>query len=106
MDSMERHEMKLETMHPTGAQEWVCPTCGHRLAIRLQPRFEITVLLQGDDFVEHVGKGDWRIPRDGSEVIPIENYNIEDDEISEDSLRLWVDLLREIDFSGWDESAL
>lgn len=40
----------------SGAEEWSCPQCGHRLLLRWPPpRFEVTVLTEGDTSAEHTG---------------------------------------------------
>lgn len=40
----------------SGAEEWSCPKCGHRLLLRWPPpRFEVTVLTEGDTSAEHTG---------------------------------------------------
>lgn len=54
MHDQQRHEMVLETTHPSGAEEWVCPTCGRRMAITWQPWKKI-ILEAGDIHVAHGG---------------------------------------------------
>jgi hypothetical protein len=49
------HEMVLVGHTESGAEEWQCPTCGRRTALRWPPRYERTVLARGDDTVAHVG---------------------------------------------------
>lgn len=52
----ERHEMVRVGRAPSGAEEWSCPKCGHRLLLRWPPpRFEVTVLTEGDTSAEHTG---------------------------------------------------
>jgi hypothetical protein len=55
------HEMILELTHASGAEEWLCPTCGRRMAITWHPWKKI-VLEQGDIYAAHNGsKGGLRI---------------------------------------------
>ena len=54
----QQHEMYLETTHPSGAQEWLCPTCGRRFLMHFQPKYErldMMVLEAGDELVSHSG---------------------------------------------------
>jgi hypothetical protein len=55
MNEQQTHEMVLETTHPSGVEEWNCPTCGRRLRISWEPKFTKTVLEVGDDFSIHSG---------------------------------------------------
>ncbi|MER5636980.1 hypothetical protein ABT095_08490 [Kitasatospora sp. NPDC002227] len=49
------HEMKLTGRLASGADEWSCPTCGRRIALRRPPTPELTVLEPGDETAVHVG---------------------------------------------------
>ncbi|MDH6580086.1 hypothetical protein [Kitasatospora sp. MAP5-34] len=49
------HEMKLTGRLATGADEWSCPTCGRRIALRRPPDPQLTVLEPGDESAVHVG---------------------------------------------------
>ncbi|WP_354640877.1 hypothetical protein [Kitasatospora camelliae] len=49
------HEMKLTGRLASGADEWSCPTCGRRIALRRPPEPELTVLDPGDESAVHVG---------------------------------------------------
>jgi hypothetical protein len=55
MNEGQKHEMVLEATHPSGAEEWNCPTCGRRLLINWEPKFKKTVLEAGDEFSIHSG---------------------------------------------------
>ncbi len=61
---MERHEMTLSGMHPTGAEEWTCPECGKKVVLKWHP-FKRIVLVDGED-VEHVAS------RGGLKIGPVE----------------------------------
>jgi hypothetical protein len=54
MSEEQRHEMVLETTHPSGAEEWYCPTCGRRMTITWQP-WKKVVLEPGDLHAAHGG---------------------------------------------------
>lgn len=55
MNQEQTHEMILETTHPSGVEEWNCPTCGRRLLVSWEPNFQKTVLEVGDEFSIHSG---------------------------------------------------
>ena len=50
----QRHEMLLEKTHPSGAEEWYCPTCERRMTITWQPWKKI-ILEPGDIYAAHGG---------------------------------------------------
>jgi hypothetical protein len=57
-----RHEMILTSTGESGAEEWVCPTCGRRMLLRWPPHFEKLILEHGDEAAIHVGeKGGLRL---------------------------------------------
>jgi hypothetical protein len=39
----------------SGAEEWVCPTCGRRMLLRWPPHYEKLILEYGDEAAIHVG---------------------------------------------------
>jgi hypothetical protein len=46
----------------SGAEEWVCPTCGRRMLLRWPPNYEKLILEYGDEAAIHVGgKGGLRV---------------------------------------------
>ena len=51
----QHHEMQLETKHPSGAEEWYCPTCGRRFLMHWPPEYKRVVLEVGDEFAIHSG---------------------------------------------------
>jgi hypothetical protein len=56
------HEMILNGRAESGAEEWLCPTCGRRMLLRWPPDYEKLVLEHGDDNAIHVGgKGGVRV---------------------------------------------
>ena len=57
-----RHEMILTGSGESGAEEWVCPTCGRRMLLRWPPHYEKLILDYGDEAAIHVGgKGGLRV---------------------------------------------
>ena len=55
MSSQEQHEMVLETIHPSGAEEWYCPTCGRRFLMQWPPAYNKVILDPGDENAIHSG---------------------------------------------------
>lgn len=57
-----RHEMIRSGSGESGAEEWVCPTCGRRMLLRWPPHYEKLILEHGDEAAIHVGgKGGLRV---------------------------------------------
>ncbi len=54
-DYSQQHEMLLDKTHPTGAEEWYCPTCGRRFVMQWPPKYKRIVLTPGDEYVAHRG---------------------------------------------------
>jgi hypothetical protein len=54
----QRHKMQLKKTYPSGAQEWLCPSCGRWFVmhhLEEERKLKIVVLEDGDDQVQHVG---------------------------------------------------
>ncbi|MFF0297893.1 hypothetical protein ACFYS8_25885 [Kitasatospora sp. NPDC004615] len=47
--------MRLTGRLGSGADEWSCPQCGRRIALRRPPHPELTVLDPGDEEAIHIG---------------------------------------------------
>lgn len=96
MDSMRRHTMVLKQTHPSGAEEWVCPTCGRRFMAQWAPTFKRLILEAGDEAAVHTG-GELQI---GSQLLP----GPEPDAFSTDTEldSLWEDWLDTLDFDKPD----
>ena len=91
------HEMVLEMTHASGMQGWYCPTCGRRILLFVPPNNEMVVIEEGDRYVNHNGStGGLRI---GAVQVKERDENFEDvsDEISEESLRPWIEALENLD---------
>ena len=101
MTEQQRHEMVLETTHPSGAEEWSCPTCGRRMTITWQPWKKI-ILEPGDLHVAHGGsKGILKIGP--LQINPENEYGpsaATDPSIEDPYLAPWVQWL---DKMSWDD---
>lgn len=51
----DRHNMILNGSAESGAEEWVCPTCGRQMLLRWPPDYQKLVLVPGDEDAIHVG---------------------------------------------------
>jgi hypothetical protein len=49
------HQMKRTGTPESGAEEWLCPSCGRHLLLRWQPEFQKLVLVPGDENAAHTG---------------------------------------------------
>ena len=94
----EQHEMILENTHPSGAEEWYCPTCGRRMTITWQPWKKI-ILEPGDIYAGHSGS------KGGLQVGPLQINRGTDDgpssatepSIEDPYLAPWLRWLDEVD---------
>jgi hypothetical protein len=55
MNAQQKHEMILETTHPSGAEEWYCPVCGRRFMLNWPPAYKKIILNPGDELASHSG---------------------------------------------------
>jgi hypothetical protein len=107
MSEQEYHEMILETVHQSGAEEWYCPTCGRRFLMQWPPAYNKCILEMGDETAIHSGgKGDIQMgsmqidPND--ESISQENDPIP---IDEAALQPWMEWMEKINFEAfWDRT--
>jgi hypothetical protein len=106
--NQQRHEMVLEKTHPSGVEEWRCPTCQRRLLMNWEPKFKKTILEAGDEYAIHSGgKGGLRI---GPMQAISTNSAISEDESAPPSeearLAPWMAWMEKIDFESlWDDEA-
>ncbi len=49
------HHMELAATHPTGEEEWFCPTCGRRFLMHWPPAYKKVILDPGDESAIHSG---------------------------------------------------
>jgi hypothetical protein len=54
-DQPQHHEMVLETIHDSGAEEWYCPVCGRRFLMQWPPHYSKIILEPGDENAIHSG---------------------------------------------------
>ena len=98
----QQHEMRLETTHPSGAQEWVCPTCGRRFLMHFRPEYErldMMVLEAGDELASHTGS-QFGLHINKSEISLVD----EEPELSDELRSALEELLKDIDL-GDDPSS-
>jgi len=102
MPDLQQHEMQLKKTHPSGAEEWYCPSCGRRFLLQWPPAYKKIVLEVGDEYAIHNGgKGGLRM---GSLKVN-ERYESENDGhepiLSEDLRSALEDALEDVDFDNW-----
>ena len=57
MRSEQSHDMQLETIHPSGAEEWACPKCSRRFVAQWFPIFRRVILEPGEVTIAHKNTG-------------------------------------------------
>jgi hypothetical protein len=55
MNEQQKHEMVITLTHPSGAEEWYCPTCGRRFLLNWPPAYKKIILNAGDELASHSG---------------------------------------------------
>jgi hypothetical protein len=98
---LQQHEMRLQTIYPSGAQEWFCPTCSRRFIVQWQPTPNIIDLEVGAQHVSHTGStGDFNLrpPR-------IRQTKNEDPVLSDELRAALEDVLEDIDLDDWLNAA-
>lgn len=98
LENTEQHTMQLELTHPSGVEEWACPTCERRFVVQWPPvysRFNRIILEEGDENAFHSGgKG-------GLKMSSVQVTEPEEPGLSEQ----WFSALDDLDFGDWpDES--
>jgi hypothetical protein len=89
----EYHEMVLETVHESGAEEWYCPTCGRRFLMQWPPAYSKVILSEGDEYAIHSGgKGGIKM---GSLEVETNGEEIPEDE---PALEPWLEWFNKVDF--------
>lgn len=94
----QQHEMRLQKIHPSGAQEWFCPICSRRFIVQWQSTPKIIDLDVGDQGVSHIGN------TDGFNMRPpqIRHQVTNEDPVLSDELRSALDeVLQDIDLDEW-----
>lgn len=82
------HAMRLETTHPSGAEEWLCLECGRRFVAQWEPRFRRVVLVPGRDEIVHMGQAISNL-NETANITAENNADLQD---------VWKDLLDKLDF--------
>jgi hypothetical protein len=86
----------------SGAEEWVCPTCGRRMLLRWPPHYEKLILEHGDEAAIHVGgKGGLRVGQVAVGPAPASGAPLADVPVSEipEAERRWLRAIG-IDWDG------
>lgn len=101
MAEQEYHEMVLNNIHPSGTEEWYCPTCGRRFLMQWPPAYNKVILEPGDETAIHSGgKGGVSVqtPQAAPEV---EQLSPEEEAL----LEPWVAWMEKTNFDTlWDRS--
>jgi hypothetical protein len=95
MSNQEHHQMQLEKTHPSGAEEWLCPTCGRRFLMQYPPKYKKIVMEAGDEHAAHSGgKG-------GLQMGPLQMNQDEDHDLSDELRNALNEALSDIDLDDW-----
>ncbi len=99
-DHQQHHEMVLEKIHESGAEEWFCPVCGRRFLMQWPPNYSRIVLEPGDETAIHSGgKGNLHTH---TEVQEAEEEAVAVDAPELEPFNLWFE---QIDFESlWNRS--
>lgn len=112
MVTHEHHVMQRVGVNETGAEEWVCPHCGHRLEIQLRPVLRIKVWTVGNAQAAHCGglggtalgpasRADETHSFAASDNASYGGGSLEDDP-GRDWLRPWLKALKALEDEGLD----
>jgi hypothetical protein len=111
MSEQEYHEMVLDTVLPSGAEEWYCPTCGRRFLMQWPPAYSKVILEPGDESAIHSG-GKGGVTMQGMKVddieqtLPIEEETALLPEVDESTLQPYLEWLEKVDFERmWKSEA-
>lgn len=101
----EDHQMELVTTHPTGAEEWYCPTCGRRFLLQWPPNYEKVILEAGDEYAVHNGVkgGDLGLHLQPPKATP-QGSPEQEPLLSEELRAALEDVLKDIDFDDWPDA--
>jgi len=100
MLSEQAHKMKLETTHPSGAEEWSCPECGRRFVAQWEPKFRRVILNPGQEETVHIGQAMGLLLEDvkaPGEENPPQESGLQD---------VWKKWLDQLDFGPDDDNDL
>jgi hypothetical protein len=98
MDNPQRHEMILENNHPSGVQEWCCPTCGQCVLVTRAPRFMMVLRKAGNESALHTW-GNYQQSR-SEQIILTDNAWQEESEM----LAPWIAWMEAVSFENlWNK---
>jgi len=92
----EQHQMELEKIHPSGAEEWYCPMCRRRFLMQYPPKYKKIVMEAGDESAIHSGSngvlqmGSLQISQDEDHELPEELRNALNEALGDIDLDDWV----------------
>jgi hypothetical protein len=89
----ESHDMRLETIHPSGAEEWLCPECGRRFVAQWEPKFRRVILEQGQNNIVHQGQA----------INLLDDISVKPAESDSGLQDVWKELLDKLDFNSDDD---
>lgn len=90
MTQEQTHTLVLVSSFLSGAEEWLCPSCGHRVLKTRLPQEQLIVLVNGDDPTKHNHVGD---NLDTPGLIPL----------NQSQLAPWLDWINKIDFDNLED---
>lgn len=91
MQQVEQHAMQLEKIHPSGAEEWRCPTCNRRFLVQWPPKYKKIILEPGDEYASHSG-GKGGLLMQTPVVNQVEELPLSD---------VWHTAIEKLDFTNW-----
>ena len=92
-----QHDMILEETHPSGVEQWYCPSCGRRFLVQWPPAYKMIVIEPGDRDAQH------SVSKFNPHTSPPQT---EESRLTEE-LRLapWLKWFENVDFdSGWGKN--
>jgi hypothetical protein len=100
-EPQEQHEMILETMHPSGAEEWFCPSCGRRFLMQWPPSYNKVILVPGDETAIHSGgRGKMNL----ESFLSLQETQPQEEVVYDEArLQPWVEWMEAVNFERfWD----
>ena len=99
----EQHVMQPVATHPTGTEEWYCPTCGRRFLIQWTPNYEKVILEAGDEYAIHTG-GKGGLQMQSPQVDPQGSAEQEEPLLSAELRAALEEVLKDIDMNDWPDA--
>jgi DNA-directed RNA polymerase subunit RPC12/RpoP len=90
MAKEQTHTLVLVSTYITGAEEWLCPACGHRILKTRLPQEQVVVMVDGDEPNKHLPTGESPVSQT---LFPL---NVS-------RLAPWLDWINKVDFDELDE---